>query len=106
MAEAFACTDADRIRDVTPGAEGCEDRPRDGGTWGDLRMCLTCGHVGCCDSSANRHATAHFDDGASDRALDRAGESWPPVRRRRGRGLTGPGPGGAQRPERRCVPRR
>ena len=44
----------------TPGA--CEDCLREGTTWVHLRLCLTCGHVGCCDSSPRRHATAHFHD--------------------------------------------
>src|SRR5262249_28823323 len=48
------------IRDVTPSADGCEDCLRMGGEWVHLRLCLSCGHVGCCDSSPNRHATKHF----------------------------------------------
>jgi uncharacterized UBP type Zn finger protein len=48
------------IQDVTPSAEGCEDCLRIGGQWVHLRLCLTCGHVGCCDDSPNRHAAAHF----------------------------------------------
>ena len=40
--------------------EGCEDCMKIGATWVHLRICLTCGHVACCDSSPNRHATAHF----------------------------------------------
>jgi CPA1 family monovalent cation:H+ antiporter len=44
----------------TPG--GCEECLRDGTTWVHLRLCLTCGHVGCCDSSAHRHATGHFHE--------------------------------------------
>ena len=55
-----ACSHLDQIRDVEPSAEGCEDCLRTGGWWVHLRMCLTCGHVGCCDSSKNRHATRHF----------------------------------------------
>jgi Zn-finger in ubiquitin-hydrolases and other protein len=39
----------------------CEDCARTGGTWVSLRRCLSCGHVGCCDSSPNRHATAHHE---------------------------------------------
>jgi hypothetical protein len=39
--------------------EGCEDCLQIGGRWVHLRLCLTCGHVGCCDSSPNRHARAH-----------------------------------------------
>ncbi len=53
------CTHLDQIRDVAPSSEGCEDCLRIGGRWVELRLCLTCGHVGCCDSSPNRHATAH-----------------------------------------------
>jgi uncharacterized UBP type Zn finger protein len=41
-------------------AKGCEDCLKIGGKWVHLRICLTCGHVGCCDSSPHRHATAHF----------------------------------------------
>lgn len=53
------CTHLDLIRDVEPTAPGCEDCLRIGATWVHLRMCLICGHVGCCDSSPNRHATKH-----------------------------------------------
>jgi Zn-finger in ubiquitin-hydrolases and other protein len=48
------------IRPVTPSANGCEDCLRIGSRWLHLRLCLTCGHVGCCDSSSNRHARKHF----------------------------------------------
>ena len=44
---------------VTPSAQGCEDCLRTGDSWVQLRLCLSCGHVGCCDSSKNKHATAH-----------------------------------------------
>ncbi len=54
------CTHLDRIRDVEPSAQGCEECLKAGDTWVHLRECLTCGHVGCCDSSPNRHATEHF----------------------------------------------
>jgi len=54
------CTHLNQIRDVKPLSRGCEDCLKVGGTWVHLRMCLVCGHVGCCDSSPNRHATAHF----------------------------------------------
>jgi hypothetical protein len=46
--------------DAEPSEEGCEDCLRTGGTWLHLRMCRLCGHVGCCDSSPSKHATAHF----------------------------------------------
>jgi uncharacterized UBP type Zn finger protein len=54
------CTHLDQIQDVTPSANGCEDCLKIGDTWVHLRLCLTCGHVGCCDSSKNKHATRHF----------------------------------------------
>ena len=44
---------------AVPSADGCEDCLRIGGQWVHLRMCLICGHAGCCDQSPNRHATAH-----------------------------------------------
>lgn len=48
-----------------------------GHTWVHLRMCLECGYVGCCDSSRNKHATAHFHSSGHPliRSLER-GESW------------------------------
>ena len=55
-----ACTHLDQIRDVVPSAQGFEDCLRTGDTWVHLRECLVCGHVGCCDSSPNKHATKHF----------------------------------------------
>jgi Zn-finger in ubiquitin-hydrolases and other protein len=45
---------------VTPSALGCEECLRIGSEWVHLRLCRTCGHVGCCDSSPHRHATKHF----------------------------------------------
>ena len=43
-----------------PRAMGCEECLATGGRWVHLRLCLSCGHVGCCDSSPGRHATKHF----------------------------------------------
>lgn len=54
------CTHADQIRDVEPSALGCEECLKMGSRWMHLRLCRTCGHVGCCDNSPNRHATKHF----------------------------------------------
>jgi uncharacterized UBP type Zn finger protein len=54
------CSHLDQIRAVTPSADGCEDCLRIGGVWVHLRLCMSCGHVGCCDSSPNKHATRHF----------------------------------------------
>jgi uncharacterized UBP type Zn finger protein len=57
------CIHVDQINDVTPNTpEGCEECLEMGESWVHLRMCLTCGHVGCCDSSKNKHATAHFHE--------------------------------------------
>ncbi len=53
------CTHLDTVEQVTPSSEGCEDCLRTGDGWVHLRLCMRCGHVGCCDSSPNRHATAH-----------------------------------------------
>jgi len=55
------CNHLNQIRKVTPSARGCEDCLVIGDTWVHLRLCLSCGHVGCCDSSKNRHATKHYD---------------------------------------------
>ena len=54
------CSHLDQIHRVTPSAAGCEDCIRIGGEWVHLRLCLSCGHVGCCDDSPNRHATGHW----------------------------------------------
>ena len=47
------------VKPRTP--EGCEECLRDGTEWVHLRLCLTCGHVGCCDSSAFHHASDHYE---------------------------------------------
>ncbi len=54
-----SCTHLDQIRDVAADADECEDCLKTGDTWVHLRLCLECGHVGCCDNSKNRHATQH-----------------------------------------------
>ncbi len=54
------CSHLDQIRPVQPHTKGCEECLKTGGSWVHLRMCLECGHVGCCDSSKNKHATKHF----------------------------------------------
>ena len=46
------------VKPKTP--QGCEECLKTGDTWVHLRLCLTCGHVGCCDNSKNKHATKHF----------------------------------------------
>jgi uncharacterized UBP type Zn finger protein len=42
--------------------EGCEECLKTGGRWVHLRMCESCGHIGCCDNSPGKHATAHFHE--------------------------------------------
>jgi uncharacterized UBP type Zn finger protein len=73
----LSCTHLDQIRDMKPSAAGCEKCLQMGDRWVHLRMCLTCGHVGCCDSSKNKHATKHFH--ATSHPIVRSiesGESW------------------------------
>ena len=47
------------FNELPESVDGCEDCLASGGVWLHLRICLACGHVGCCDDSPNRHATAH-----------------------------------------------
>ena len=57
------CAHLDQVKVPPPppgSTEGCEDCLREGTQWVHLRACLTCGHIGCCDNSPRRHATAHF----------------------------------------------
>jgi uncharacterized UBP type Zn finger protein len=46
------------VHPLTP--QGCEECLKTGSWWVHLRLCLSCGHVGCCDQSPNKHATKHF----------------------------------------------
>ena len=65
------------VRELPSEVGGCEDCLRQGGKWLHLRICLTCGHVGCCDDSPNRHATAHHH--ATSHSIIRSlepGEDW------------------------------
>lgn len=55
-----SCTHLEEATDATPGGDGCEECLRAGGRWVHLRMCMACGHIGCCDNSPGRHATDHF----------------------------------------------
>jgi uncharacterized UBP type Zn finger protein len=56
----MTCPHVAALKPVPPRAEGCEECLQIGAPWVHLRLCLSCGHVGCCDSSPNRHATRHF----------------------------------------------
>ncbi|HHY49551.1 MAG TPA: UBP-type zinc finger domain-containing protein [Alphaproteobacteria bacterium] len=72
------CSHAGSIADVVPSSpDACEECLRLGDTWVHLRVCLTCGHVGCCDNSKNRHARRHFH--ATSHPIIQSyepGESW------------------------------
>ena len=73
------CTHLDTVTvtELPEEVPGCEDCLKEGGVWLHLRICLECGHVGCCDDSPNKHASAHFF--ASDHTLIRSlepGEEW------------------------------
>ena len=55
------CAHVNEVREVTPKTPGgCEECLAIGSGWVHLRLCLSCGHVGCCDNSPNKHATKHF----------------------------------------------
>jgi uncharacterized UBP type Zn finger protein len=54
------CEHIAQAKDLQPAKHVCEDCIKTGDRWLHLRICLTCGHVGCCDSSKNRHATKHY----------------------------------------------
>ncbi len=72
------CTHLDTVAEVTPSGTGCEECLRVGGRWVHLRMCMACGHVGCCNSSPGKHATAHANE-HSDHPIIRSfepGEDW------------------------------
>ena len=71
------CKHTDQIRFTTTDKHVCEECVKSGDTWVHLRLCLSSGHVGCCDSSKNKHATKHFK--SSGHPLIRSiepGESW------------------------------
>lgn len=56
-----SCSHLDQIRPVEPRTpNGCEECLATAKRWLHLRLCLTCGHVGCCDNSPGKHATHHF----------------------------------------------
>ena len=73
------CTHLDQVRvtQLPEAVDGCEECLRSGDPWLHLRICLECGHVGCCDDSPNRHASAH--SGSSSHPIIRSlepGELW------------------------------
>ena len=54
------CNHLNSVQTDEPNTRGCEECLASGDTWVHLRLCRTCGHVGCCDDSKNKHATRHF----------------------------------------------
>jgi uncharacterized UBP type Zn finger protein len=73
------CTHLDQIHDVTPQSTGCAECLELGDSWVHLRMCMSCGQVGCCDSSRNKHASRHARDHAPEHQIARSmepGEDW------------------------------
>lgn len=74
-----ACTHLDHVlvKELPERSDGCEECLRTGSPWVHLRICLECGHVGCCDDSPNRHSSAHH--AASGHPIIRSlepGERW------------------------------
>jgi uncharacterized UBP type Zn finger protein len=81
MSEQEQCTHLDRVQvlDVPSkdAVAGCEECLKIGGQWVHLRVCRTCGTVGCCDSSPNRHASAHArEEGHPIITTIEPGEDW------------------------------
>jgi uncharacterized UBP type Zn finger protein len=69
--------DSIEVSELPDEIAGCEDCLATGGTWVHLRMCETCGHIGCCDQSPGRHAREHFH--ATSHPIIRSaepGEDW------------------------------
>ena len=75
---AAVCSHLDQIHSVTPSStQGCSDCLAIGARWMHLRLCLSCGHVGCCDSSPNRHASRHAAEQGHPIVLSfEPGEDW------------------------------
>ncbi len=72
-----SCEHLSQARDLEPAHHVCDECVKTGSSWVHLRLCLTCGHVGCCDSSPNRHASKHFHATGHPimRSIER-GEEW------------------------------
>jgi ubiquitin-hydrolase Zn-finger-containing protein len=76
---AVPCSHADQVEILEPSGEiaGCEECLKAGGRWVHLRMCQTCGRIGCCDSSPGRHASRHAAEAGHPvlRSVE-PGETW------------------------------
>jgi uncharacterized UBP type Zn finger protein len=65
------------VKELPAEIEGCEECLKTGSQWVHLRQCRTCGKIGCCDNSPNRHATAHFEETDHPLILSaEPGEDW------------------------------
>ena len=74
---AATCPHLSLVRDVRPTTDGCAQCLAAGDPWVHLRSCMTCGQVGCCDSSKNRHARRHAETAGHPIARSaEAGEDW------------------------------
>lgn len=75
---ATTCTHLDTVEDVTPSGDGCQECLQTGGIWVHLRICMRCGHIGCCDNSRGRHATGHWKAHSSHPVIRsyEPGEDW------------------------------
>jgi uncharacterized UBP type Zn finger protein len=74
---ADTCAHLDQVQDVVPSGDGCKECLELGDWWVHLRLCMTCGHVGCCDNSKGQHATKHAH--ATNHPIIRSfepGEDW------------------------------
>jgi uncharacterized UBP type Zn finger protein len=71
------CRHIDTITRVAPTSRVCDECVAMGDTWVHLRACISCGHVGCCDASKNKHATKHYRTTAHPliQTIER-GEDW------------------------------
>ena len=71
------CEHLAEVTPVEPSGTGCVECLETGNTWINLRMCLVCGHVGCCDSSQGKHATMHYhESGHPTMRSAEPGETW------------------------------
>ncbi|HEY1409687.1 MAG TPA: UBP-type zinc finger domain-containing protein [Promineifilum sp.] len=71
------CVHLEQITAIEPSAVGCEDCLKSGSKWVHLRVCLTCGYVGCCNSSPNKHASRHAKEAGHPVVMSmESGEEW------------------------------
>ena len=71
------CKHLNQVKTTNPAKHACEACAKLGDSWVQLRMCLICGRVGCCDSSKNKHATKHFRETGHPLARSiEPGETW------------------------------